>query len=172
MRIYGSCTKVRVGQKCLHSMDALGGEDFLDMLERVDFRDGFIGTKADDSREAEGEAAFVTIGVLNIIEGNFKDDGGFDLATESLVFHGVSEEIFGEMANFGVGDTGIRFADVGEAVAGAHGKGVIGEQAAALAVPVFGSGDDDVEGGQWALELEPKLAAASRNIRRLRSLGD
>ena len=59
------------------------------------------------------------------------------------------------MADLGVGDTGVGFADVQEAGATssmgvADGEGVVGEEAATLAVPVFGGGDDNVEGGEGA----------------------
>ena len=90
----------------------------------------------------------------DVVEGDFEDDEGLDGAEVALVFEGVGFEECGKVGDLGVGDTGVGFAYVEEfAVGAADGEGVIAEQAGALAVAVLGSGDDDVEGGELALEL-------------------
>ena len=72
----------------------------------------------------------------------------------------------GQLGDLGIGDAGVGFADVeqfagaGE-VGAAHGEGVVAEQAGALAVAVLGAGDDDVERGEFALQLDPREAAAA-----------
>jgi len=79
-----------------------------------------------------------------------------------MVFEGVGFEPGGELEDFGVGYTGVGFAYVEEfAVRVLDGEGVVAEQTGALAVPVLGTGDDYVEGGQFALEFDPGEAAAA-----------
>ena len=74
--------------------------------------------------------------------------------------------------NLAVGEAGVGFADIDEPAVVAHGERVIGEEAAALAVAVFGDSDDDVERGEGALELHPKLAATAGDIGRFGRFGE
>jgi len=147
-------------------------ENFADAGEGVDFSDGLVWAEADDAREAQGEAAVVAVGALNIVEGDLEDDGGFDVALEAAVFGGVLEKILSEFTDLDIREAGVGFANVDETTVVSHGEGVIGEQTAALAVAVFGDGDDDVEGGERALELHPELAAAAGNVGRLGGFGE
>jgi len=63
----------------------LGLEEFADTGQGIDFGDGFVWAQTHDAREAEGEAAIVAIGSLDVVEGHFEDDGGFDIALETAV---------------------------------------------------------------------------------------
>jgi len=58
-------------------------EDFADAGERIDLGDGFVWTQAHDAREAEGKAAVVAAGALDIVESHFENDGGLDIALEA-----------------------------------------------------------------------------------------
>src|SRR2546423_9382799 len=102
--------------------------------------------------------------MLNIVESDFENDVRFDAALVAEVFDGMGQEIVGELADLDVGQAGIGFADVDEALVVTDGEGVIGEEAAAFAVAVFGEGDHDVERGQRTLELHPELAAPAGDI--------
>jgi hypothetical protein len=70
-------------------------KNFADAGERVDLGDGFVWPQAHNAREAEREAAFVAIGALNVVEGDFEHDGGLDVALEAAIFGGVIKEILG-----------------------------------------------------------------------------
>src|SRR6266404_5469042 len=150
----------------------LGVKDFADTRESIDVGDRLVRPQTQDSREAQGETAVVAFRALNIVKGDFQDDGGLDIALEPAVFGGVIQEVLGEFANLDVGQARIGFADVDQAAVVAHGKGVVGKQTTAFAVTVFGDSDDDIESGQRALELHPELAATARDVGRLRSLGE
>src|SRR5437763_16295668 len=110
--------------------------------------------------------------MLNIVESDFENDVRFDAALVAEVFDRVGQEIVGELADLDVGQAGIGFADVDEALVVTDGEGVIGEEAATLAMAVFGEGDHDVEGGQRTLELHPELAATAGNIWGFGSFGE
>src|SRR5580704_4957895 len=96
----------------------------------------------------------------DVVEGDFEDDERLDGAEVALVLEGVRFEEFGELGDLRVGDAGVGFADVekfsgaGE-VGTAYGEGVVREQASALPAAVLGAGDDDIEGGEQAFELDP-----------------
>jgi hypothetical protein len=78
-----------------NSFCVLRVENFVDAGEGVDFGNGFVWAQAHDAGETEGETAFVAAGALNIVEGDFEDDGGLDVALEAAVFGGVVKEILG-----------------------------------------------------------------------------
>ena len=65
------------------------------------------------------------------------------------------EKPFRHLRDFGVGQTGVGLADILQAVAVPYRKGVVTEHSDALAMAVLDRGDDDVEGGQFALEFQP-----------------
>src|ERR1700739_2925424 len=70
-------------------------KNFLDAGERIDFGDGFVWAESHDAREAEGKAALVATRTLNIVEGNFEDDSGLDIALEAAIVGGVLQKILG-----------------------------------------------------------------------------
>src|SRR5450631_1733387 len=137
-------------------MLVLMGENLADTVEGVDFMGGLVGAKANDAGESQGETAVVAMGTLDIVKSDFHDDERINGADVPVVFDGVGQEIGGEFADFGVGHPGIGFANVDEAIGIANGKSVVGEQTAAFAVAVFGSGDDDVQRGERTFELNPE----------------
>src|SRR5712672_331301 len=122
-------------------------KDFADTGERINVADRFVRPQTHDSGEAQGETAVMACGTLNIVEGDFEADGGFDIALRPAGCGGVVQEVLGERANLDVGQARIGFANIDEPAIVAYGKGVVGKQAAALAVTVFGDGDDDIERG-------------------------
>src|SRR2546423_1606723 len=156
-----------LGRACV-----LFGEDFMDTRQGVDFRDGFVGPETHDSRKAQRVTAVVPFGLLDIVESDFENDSWFDAALVAEIFDGVSQEVFGKLADFHVGQAGVGFADVDQALVVAHGEGVVGEEPAAFAVAIFGEGDHDIERGERALELHPELPTTPGNVRRLGSFGE
>ena len=76
----------------------------------------------------------------------------------------VLVEVFGEPCDLGIGQPGVGLAYVFERVAIAHGEGVVAESSGALSVAVLCGGDDDIERGQLALQLEPCETATARLI--------
>ena len=147
-------------------------EDFADAGECVDLSDGFVWTQAQDTRKAEGKAAVVAVGALNVVEGHLENDGGFDITLKTAVFGGVLQKILGQLANLDIGEARVGFADIEQPAVVTDGKCVIGQEAAALAMTVFGDGDDDIERGERTFELHPKLAAAAGHVGRLGCLGE
>ena len=73
--------------------------------------------------------------------------------------------------DLGVGKSRISFPDIEQAIAFAHGKGIVGEHAVTFAMSIFHRRNDDVQRGEGLFQLEPEAAAASRGIERVRSLG-
>ncbi len=139
--------------------------DLLDAGEGVDLLHGLVVADAEDAGEAEGEAAGVAVGAHDVVEGDFEDAEGFDGAEVAVVLEGVRGEPGGELGDFGVGDAGVGFADVEEGAGGVlNGEGVVAEEAGAAAVAELCAGDDDVEGSEFALELDPGEAAATGEI--------
>ena len=139
--------------------------DLFDALDGIDLFQRLVGADAEDAGEAEGEAAGVAGAAHDVVEGDFEDDEGLDGAEVAAVFEGVELEELGEFGDLDVGDAGVGFADVEEfAVEVADGEGVVGEELGAAAAAVFGAGDDDVEGAEFAFELDPGEAAASGEV--------
>jgi hypothetical protein len=56
----------------------LAGEEFGDGGKGVDARRRLVGPAADDTGEAEGVAAGVAAGLLDVVEGDFDDNEGLD----------------------------------------------------------------------------------------------
>ena len=137
----------------------MGVVDFFDTGEGVDFGDGLVFSDSQNSWEAEGEAAGVAGGAHDVIEGDFEDNEGLDSAEVAVVDEGVGFEEGGQGGDFLVGEAGVGFANVFEGLVGivgvADGEGVIAEDVGAAAVTVFDAGDDYIQGGEFALELEP-----------------
>ncbi len=70
-------------------------ENFADAGERVDFGDGLVRAQAHDTRKTKSKAAVVALRALDIVEGDFEDDCGLDVALEPAVFGGVFQKILG-----------------------------------------------------------------------------
>jgi hypothetical protein len=73
----------------------LSGENSADAVKGIDFCCGLVWAKADDAGKPQGEAAFVAIGTLDIVESDLHDDERVDGANVAVVFDGVGEEIAG-----------------------------------------------------------------------------
>ena len=87
---------------------------------------------------------------------------------EALIFDGVFQKPLRHLGDLDIGQAGIRFADVDQSFAIAHGEGVVAQYSDALAVAVLDRRDHHVERGQFALELEPRLPAPSGSVGRRR----
>ena len=142
----------------------LGIKDVPDTRERIDLGDRLVRPQTNNSGEAQGETAVVAFRALNIVEGYFKDDGRLHVALIAAIFCGVLQKVLGKLANLDVAQARVGFANIDQPDVVAHGKGVIGEQAATLAMSVFGNGNDYIEGGQRSLELHPELAATPGDV--------
>src|SRR5256885_14187067 len=104
----------------------LFGENFADAGERVDFLGSFVRAQAHDARKTERVAAVVTVGTLDIVEGDFQNDVGLDAAAVTEIFHGMREEVAREFLDLDVCQARISFADVDEAMIVANREGVVG----------------------------------------------
>src|SRR5260370_32935811 len=103
-------------------------KDFADTRERINVGDRFVWPQTHDSGEAQGETAVTACGALNIVEGDFEDDGGLDIALKPAVFGGVVPEVLGGLANLDVGQARLGFSGGDEPAIRAHGTGVIGKE--------------------------------------------
>src|SRR3989440_6043772 len=110
----------------------------------------------------------MSIARLDLIERDLDDRVRHDRAYATVVLDGVLEKILRHLGDLLVGETGVRLADVEEALAVANRERVIGEDAAALAVSPLDRGHHHIEPAERPLHLEPLHAAPARPGRRAR----
>jgi hypothetical protein len=56
----------------------LPGVQLGNSLQRIDFGHRLVGAQPQNSRESECVAAFMALGLLNVVEGHFHDYGGLN----------------------------------------------------------------------------------------------
>src|SRR5258705_11447095 len=86
----------------------------------------------------------------------------------------MTSDCFGEplrnLSNPDTGKPGVGLADIDQPVPTPHGKRIVAEHADTLAVSVFDGGYKHVERGQFAVELQPRLAATAGGVSRFEVL--
>src|SRR5688572_22179736 len=85
-------------------------------FEGVDFGGCLVRADTGDTRETEGEATLVALARLDDVEGDLEDGVGHDGAEAAVDLERVSEEVFGELGDLGVGQAGVSFTDGKETV--------------------------------------------------------
>ena len=128
-----------------------------------------------DPRKAQSKAAFVAIARLDRIKGDFQHDVRQHTAGAPVHFQGVVQKMLRELGDLGVGESGVRFADREQPVVvlGVPDReGIIANDVTAFAVAILHADDDDIEGGEGFLQLEPRLAATARRVEAEAVLGD
>ena len=104
--------------------------------------------------------------MLDGVEGDLEDDLRANQPHVSAVLDGHVEEPLCELGYLGVSQAGVGLADVDQAPIARipHGEGVVREHASPLAVAPFDSRDNDVEGGEGTLQLQPRQPAAPGRV--------
>src|SRR5258706_4672277 len=74
------------------------------------------------------------------------------------------EEPLRHLTIFNTGEPRVALADIAQPVPTPHGKRIVAEHADTLAVSVFDGGHNHVERGQFAFELQPRLAATAGSV--------
>src|SRR5439155_14989397 len=136
----------------------------LDPLERVDLLDRLVVADANDAGKSKREAACMSVRPLYRVECHFQHDLRSDRVPVAHVTNLHAQELLGHRRDLGVGQPGVRLADIDELarLGVQHGEGVVGKHALALAVAPFGRGHDHVERGERPLQLQPRETATSR----------
>src|SRR5271170_7566115 len=106
----------------------------------------------------------MTAGSHDVVECDFENLQRLYGSESAEVFDGVLVEEARELVDFGVGEAGVGLADILKLLAIAYCEGVVAEHAGALAVAELCSGDDNVQCGQFALQLQPSETALARLI--------
>src|SRR5438067_1073334 len=110
------------------------------LVDRRDLVDRLVVAKMGDAREAKRVAGLVACRLLNAVEGNLQDDHWFDGVHGSVLAGGRRLEVFRQMLDLRIGESGVSLADVDEIVVAANSEGEIRENRAPLAVTVFRGG--------------------------------
>ena len=110
--------------------------------------------------------------LLDPVERDLKNDPRLDQVHGAVACACHLLKMLRELIDFDVRKAGIRLPDVDELLVATHCKGVVGQNAATLAVSVLGGGDDAVEGRERFLVFQPRLAAAAGRVDRSRILHD
>ncbi len=151
--------------RTLPAVDALAREHLAVNLshafERIYLLRRLIVADSHDARKAQREAALVKIALRDNVKGNFEHELGLNgnLVRTRLLPPVLQRKAMVEKPRCQLGDFGVRQARVGfsycaqATVVAAHGEGVVGENAGALAVSPLDGDDDDIEGRELALEL-------------------
>ena len=107
----------------------------------------------------------MTVRAHDVVEGDLEHQNWLDAAHVAEVLERMVHEELRELGNLGVRQAGVSLADILELVAFSarisDGESVIAQGSRAPAIAELGGGDDDVEGGELALELEPGETAAA-----------
>ena len=106
------------------------------------------------------------------VERHFQHDLWPDRVPVAHVANLHVQELLGHGRDLGVGQSGVRLADIDE-LAGRgvqDGEGVVGKHALALAVAPFDRGHDHVERGERPLQLQPREAATPWRVLAVRIL--
>src|SRR5690348_10934689 len=143
-----------------------------DPSQGVDLVHRLVVADAHDAREAQRVAAQVPARMLDGVERHLEHDLGPDHASIPLVLHRHGEEFLGVLGDLGVGQPGIRLADVDQP-RGARvldGERVVRQHAAPFTVTPLDRRDDDVERRERPLQLQPREPTPPWRVRAQRIL--
>ena len=137
------------------------------MGEGVDLRGRLVAADGFDAREAHGEAAGVAVARLDRVEGDFEHDLRDHFAVTAVLGDGRRGEMFGQLFDLRISQTGIRFAN-GQQLPRPlvpHRESVVAQHVAAFAVPLLGAHHDHIERGQFLFVFQPGLPAPARRVK-------
>src|SRR5438067_3093298 len=139
--------------------------NFFHALHSIGLVGWFVWPQADYAGEAQGEAALVAVGAHDVVEGYFEDDFCFYKAGVAEVSQRVLLEPLGHLRDLDIGDSGVGFADVHQvSIFCAHRERVVAQHARTLPITELDSGYYAIQGCEFALHLQPGMAAAAGSV--------